>query len=349
MYARSPSCCPGLLPSARHPGAVRGRRHGFTLIELLVVLAILAVLLGLLLPAVQKAREAAGRIRCANNLHQMGVALHLYHDNQGTFPPGYLCTVVPTPPATLSPPARSAPHSRKFDRPPPNVGPFPPNQPGWGWASFLLPYVEQEPLFRQIDFTLPVESPSCLAVRSTPLAIYQCPSDPKTGVFTVMSQWNMNMAQAASNSYAACFGAGGNMNIQPDTGNGVFYRNSRVTLKDVTDGTSTTLAVGERAGFFALSPWAGVMTGGTCRTTPGAPVYTSIVELAPPMALARIGNKTLNSPYCEPYDFFSPHGRVVQFVFVDGSVHPLAQGMNQDVLLGLATIAGGEVVDGSGF
>jgi prepilin-type N-terminal cleavage/methylation domain-containing protein len=320
-----------------------GRRGGFTLIELLVVIAIIAILIGLLLPAVQKVRAAALRIKCSNNLHQIGLALHLYHDAEGTFPPGYLYV----PPATAA--SAKNPRMRRFDRPHAGTGPAAPQGPGWGWAAFLLPYLEQDPLYRQIDFTLPVEGPSSLDARTAILSVYQCPSDWRTGVFMVQSETNKDLAQAASNSYAACFGAGGDLNSAPDSGNGLFYRNSRLGIKDVVDGTSTTLAVGERAGFFALSPWAGVMTGGTCRTTPGAPVYSSIAELAPVMVLARIGNKPLNSPYSEPYDFFSPHGGVVLFVFADGAVHPLAQGISQDVLIGLATVAGGEPIDGGQF
>src|SRR5438477_7728692 len=103
------------------------RRGGFTLIELLVVIAIIAILIGLLLPAVQKVREAASRIKCKNNLKQIGLALHNYHDSQGFFPPGYVSTVG-------------------------SNGPADDRGPGWGWAALLLPYVEQDNLFRQIHF-----------------------------------------------------------------------------------------------------------------------------------------------------------------------------------------------------
>ena len=94
---------------------------------------------------------------------------------------------------------------------------------------------------------------------------------------------------------------------------------------------------------FTQTPWAGVMTGGTARTTPGAPVYTSIAEMAPTMTLARIGNRQFNDRYSEPYDFFSPHSGTLQFLFADGSVHSIGFGTDITVLQALATRAGGEV------
>src|SRR5437660_3207304 len=101
-------------------------RRAFTLIELLVVIAIIAVLIGLLLPAVQKVREAASRLKCKNNLKQIGLAMHNYHDAQGSFPSGYVSSVGPNSPAD--------------DR-----------GPGWGWAALILPYVEQDNLYKQIQ------------------------------------------------------------------------------------------------------------------------------------------------------------------------------------------------------
>src|SRR5436309_597185 len=101
-------------------------RSGFTLIELLVVIAIIAILIGLLLPAVQKVREAASRLKCKNNLKQIGLAMHNYHGVANRFPPGYVSAVA----------------SDGSD-----LG------PGWGWAAHLLPYVEQDNLYKQIDFT----------------------------------------------------------------------------------------------------------------------------------------------------------------------------------------------------
>jgi prepilin-type N-terminal cleavage/methylation domain-containing protein len=316
-------------------------RRAFTLIELLVVIAIFTVLVGLLLPAVQKVREAASRARCLNNLKQIGIAMNLYSNTNESLPAGYIYV----PPASAKP--GSAIHI--FDRPPPPPPTPQPNDPGWGWAALILNDIEQSNLARQINYALPVESPSSLSARINVLALYTCPSDTRTGLFTVQTIKNAGLALAATNSYAACYGNGGLLNTHPDNGNGAFLRNSHTRFTDITDGTSNTFLVGERAAMFAQSPWAGVMTDGTIRTTPGAPVYSSLYELAPAMVLARVGTKTLNSPYSEPYDFFSPHSVVGQFLFADGSAHALSTATDLTVLQGLATINGGEVVDASGF
>ncbi len=317
-------------------------RRAFTLIELLVVIAIITVLVGLLLPAVQKAREAANRTRCLNNLKQIGLAMFMYADSNNSLPSAYIYH-----PAPLKHPPLHLPGTRKLDRPPPK--PSPPQQPGWGWAALILNEIEQSNLARTINYNLPVESPSGLAARTTMLSVYDCPSDQNTGVFTVKTQRNVDLATAATNSYAACFGFGGLPNSNPESGNGAFYRNSQTSITDIKDGTSNTFLVGERAAMFAKSPWAGVISDGTIRTTPGAPVYYSLFEQAPVMVMARIWNKPLNSPLSEPYDFFSPHTAVGNFLFADGSVHSLSIATDLTILQALATINGGEVVDESGF
>jgi prepilin-type N-terminal cleavage/methylation domain-containing protein/prepilin-type processing-associated H-X9-DG protein len=310
---------------------VVGRRHGFTLIELLVVIAIIGVLIGLLLPAVQKIRESARRTDCQNNLRQIGLALHNYEQNQGYFPSAYLYT------------------------PPPDNGPKQASRgvytrPGWGWGSLLLPYLEQGPLASQINPTSPLDDPTNLAIRITVLRVFTCPSDRNTGVFWVKDVSLQDMAQAATNSYAANFGTLGEIGEIPELGDGLFYRGSQVRVSDVTDGLSNTLAIGERGALFVQTPWAGAVSEGMVLTTDGAPVETAHIEEAPVQVMASInGWVTLNSPLSNPYCFFSPHGNVVHFTFADGSVHPLGTAVSYTVLEALASRAGEEVINAGDY
>jgi prepilin-type N-terminal cleavage/methylation domain-containing protein len=298
---------------------------GFTLIELLVVIAIIAILVGLLLPAVQKVREAASRTHCLNNLHQIGLALHTYHDAQGSFPSGYDCQ-----PVNSTQPDQTA--------------------PGWGWAALLLPNIEQGNLAQQISFSLPVEDPSNLAARTMILKLYVCPSDRSTGSFTIDDQNSAPLAQAATNSYAACHGTGVDLDEELDDFNGMFSRNSHVRFADVTDGTSNTIAIGERGSFFTQTAWAGAVSFGTTRITPGAPTSNpAAIEDAATQTLVHVGIHTINDPNADPEDFASPHVGIGNFVFVDGSVHALQAGISISVLQALATRDGGEVVDASAY
>jgi prepilin-type N-terminal cleavage/methylation domain-containing protein len=316
------------------------RRHGFTLVELLVVMAIIGVLIALLVPAVQKARASAMRTDCQNRLKQMALALHSYHDAQGTLPPAYM-----TNHAALK-------KTLIHNRPPPNSF----NQyddPGWGWAALILPFLEEGNLADSINYQLPNYSPTNAAAVTTTLKVYTCPADSETGVFPVQTYQNPNfpvLCSAATISYAACYGDDrGQISTHPDQGNGVFCKNNPLRLTDVKDGTSNTFAIGERAALAAQAPWAGAMTGGTIRTTPDAPVYRSIIEPSPAMAMAEIGNRLLNSPDSEPYDFFSGHYGFVQFAFCDGSVHALSTSTNLALLQALASRAGGEILDGAEY
>jgi prepilin-type N-terminal cleavage/methylation domain-containing protein len=296
---------------------------GFTLIELLVVIAIIAILIGLLVPAVQQVREAANRTQCGNNLKQIGLALHNYHGVYKRFPSGYLCQPQANPNYTA---------------------------PGWGWAAQLLPYLEQGNLYRQINFNLPVEDPSHRGIRTTVLPLFVCPSDSGTGVYTVTSDANTPLADVATNSYAACHGTGPDIEEELDDFNGMFSRNSRIRIADVTDGTSNTIALGERACLFARSPWAGAVSFGTTRVTPGAPAGNpNAVDEAPTQVLGHIAVHTLNDPNADPEDFFSPHPGVGLFLFADGSVRPLYTSVRLSVLQALATRAGGEVVNPDDF
>lgn len=320
------------------------RQRGFTLIELLVSIAIIAILISLLLPAVQSAREAARRTQCQSHLKQIGLALHGYHDVHGSFPSGYIFNGVTKTGPPLDPRLRL--NMFIVDALPPTPRP-PNNQPGWGWIAMSLPFFEQQNLHSRIDFHREVEHAAMKSVREQTLSLFNCPSDDGQGVFRILNQQNKDTSSGATTSYAASFGSFGLINTEPDLGNGIFQRNSHIRIADIKDGTSTTFAVGERAALFARTPWAGVITPGTVRTTPGAPVYTSTIEGAPAMALARMGNRRLNSTWSEPYDFFSAHPQIVYFLFADGSVRGLAESTDHDLLHAMATRNVGEIVGGT--
>jgi prepilin-type N-terminal cleavage/methylation domain-containing protein/prepilin-type processing-associated H-X9-DG protein len=194
-------------------------RSAFTLIELLVVIAIIAILIGLLLPAVQKVREAANRMACSNNLEQIGLALHQYHDTNGHFPPAWV-----------------------------GVSYF----PGWGWPSFLLPWLEQENLYKEMNVaTGPFGTPGARytdassipgRLTQTKLKVFRCPSD--TG-----PDLNPDRGNHAMSNYRGVAGPYGEryfpfFTFDSDAG-GVLIQNITFAFKDITDGTSNTLAVGE--------------------------------------------------------------------------------------------------------
>ena len=308
----------------------RVRRWGLTLIELLVVIAIIAVLIGLLLPAVQAVREQANKAACQNNLKQIGLALHNYHDVMQSFPPGFLYR--PNDPHQGTPPQLLHMDTR----------------PGWGWASYLLPHLEQDGLARRINQVIRVEDSQYRGLRTTILRVFVCPSDRETGVFWLRGPIIERVAEAATNSYAACFGSEAPIGEVPEEGTGLFFRNSRICIKDVTDGTSTTLAIGERVALFVRTPWIGAISGGMVETTPGAPVYYTLLEEAAVQTLATF-YVPLNSPYSIPYCFFSAHKGSGWFTFADGSVRAVAFSAEYEVLNALATRAGGEIISSDAY
>jgi prepilin-type N-terminal cleavage/methylation domain-containing protein/prepilin-type processing-associated H-X9-DG protein len=293
-------------------------RQAFTLIELLVVIAIIGILIGLLLPAIQKVREAANRAKCVNNLKQIGLACHNYHDTQGTFPPGYLA-----------------------------LASYPETTPGWGWAAFLLPFLEQENLFKQINFNQPVE----LAPRSQViLPMLLCPSDtPATVPFSVLDVTFAPLMVAAPCSYAATVGQDAS-DVADPKGDGVFYRNSRIRLADITDGASCTTMIGDRAWVQTNGIWAGAPNNALCRA--GARnAWPNATGPAPTLILAH--NNWINITTDADGgldDFSSNHAGGVNLLFADGSVHFLhsitQDGQERRSFWALGTRAGGEVIVG---
>jgi prepilin-type N-terminal cleavage/methylation domain-containing protein/prepilin-type processing-associated H-X9-DG protein len=314
-------------------------RRGFTLIELLVVIAIIAVLIGLLLPAVQKVRAAAARIRCSNNLRQLGLAAHNYHDVNRAFPPGVNQAQYP-----------SAPQYR-----------------GYTLFVYLLPYAEQDNLYRQWDFTNPLNNASggTSARTATVLALLLCPAD--------MIPQNPVTSQGRTYALTSYGGNGGSRSFDPTAAatDGVFHttgpgsqpapNQAPVRLADITDGTSNTLLFGER------SHW-----------DPNYDTYASAgLASRPSMAFwgwwaasegrLAIGDVTLSAyvplnyqvpsangsggagPF-KPVEeqrvcaFGSNHGSGANFTLADGSARFIAQSIPLATLRQLATRAGGEVV-----
>lgn len=239
---------PGKL-SVKSTNAVRA----FTLVELLVVIAIIGILVALLLPAVQSAREAARRSHCANNFRQVGLAMHTYHDAIGTFPPSHIIWVQT---------------QRSTCGPRPNNGTW----YGFGWGVLILPYMEQTAVWEQFDPGVQLSVASTLPnfrVAATRLGTYLCPSDPQQGELVVMTGTGSNgvhpdedvrqsnMAVTADSVDWSCD------NLWPKqfpVNNGVLGALHGTDLKHVTDGTSNTFMVGEVTGggqgSYAGHPWA---------------------------------------------------------------------------------------------
>lgn len=286
----------------------RDRNHsGFTLVELLVVIAIIGILIALLLPAVQAAREAARRVNCTNNLKQIGIALHNYHDTMGQFPSGIISSV---------PPSR-------------------PNMPKWGWAALILPYVEQGPLSDTINVKGVELDPQILAAKAgntvldaalrTKISGYRCPSDTakdyfSTGTPTATERY---LNDSAGSPYAApvanYVGVSGLYDLGKPN-NGVLFVDSRINMRDIIDGTSNVIAVGERHNdcWFGPATWLGA---GDLSTYPYG-IYTTLGNVRWPINELLKANP--NDTRCKDgFGSFHPGGAM--FVFCDGSVHFLSE------------------------
>jgi prepilin-type N-terminal cleavage/methylation domain-containing protein/prepilin-type processing-associated H-X9-DG protein len=310
---------------------------GFTLIELLVVMAVISVLIGLLLPAVQAAREAARRIQCTNNLKQIGIALHNYQTAQGVFPPGY---------SSLWKLDGSDYGVAEDD-----VG------HGWGWASMILPHMEQSMVYNAINFGLTMTFPANDTAQLLRISSYLCPSDSQKQTVPVRNQDNTaTVYTVGTGNYVGMYGTG-EIADAPGRGNGLFYRNSRHTFADIADGSSQTMMAGERSHNLSYVTWTGRAIGGwlfrTSSVEGGQDLFVADPEESFTMILGPVGLKdglrTPNDRMAHVEDYWSFHTGGVNFLFADGSVRGIKNTINPLIYRALATRAGGEVISSDSF
>jgi prepilin-type N-terminal cleavage/methylation domain-containing protein/prepilin-type processing-associated H-X9-DG protein len=313
----------------RNTRSTAGR--AFTLIELLVVIAIIAILVGLLLPAVQAAREAARRAQCANNLKQVGLAMHNYHSARDVFPPGYTSNTQN------------------------NLVTGAETGPGWGWATLILSELEQKPLYDSVNFSLAITDPGSRTTRTTNLSVFLCPSNAGgTGPVTLRDGAGIVVVNdLAAGQYIA---SAGQLEVEEFAAlnNGVFFRNSRIGFRDITDGTSTTLMAGERSRNVADASWVGAIPFAFACNNPSWKYQDC--ETANVLILAHTGPSP-DEPWVDVPnykgsgvdDYWSLHPAGCNFLFCDGSVRFVKETVNPNVFSYLATRAGGEVISSDAF
>jgi len=298
------------------------RLRGFTLIELLVVMAIIAILISLLLPAVQQAREAARRTQCKNNLKQIGLALHNYHDVHNTFPSGWIAINSTT----------RLPNAHEGIN-------------GAGWGTMILPYMEQTNLYQRFNANFAIHDTVNLGFLNNTIASYRCPSDPQPERWKIEEEGSPGtvIVELPIANYIGSFGPDGLDDCENSPGTapvlasgqckseGMFYHNSAVRIRDITDGTTNTYMVGERrtkvsAGWY--STWTGMVA-------EGEEAFQRILGES---------DHVPNDPVAHFDDFSSNHTGGAQFVMGDGSCRFISENIDKGVYQSLATIQGSEVV-----
>lgn len=305
----------------------RARFHGFTLIELLVVIAIIGVLVALLLPAVQQAREAARRTQCRNNLKQIGIALHNYHDQAGSFPPGTIF-----------------------------------GDQDYGWATFLLPSLDQANLYNQFDFNnygSVITSNSVYTERSLPLVpgvtdtvlpAFLCPTNSMLTRSPIRpgagSPSGASLGGFGRTDYKGCLGSGGAAITGMFGKIKATYRPTRI--RDVLDGTSNTFAVGE-----GYTKFARAIDGPTHPNVGDFPVWIGTnnqhQNVIAETSVAHIpnGGAALAVTVLNQFDdcFASLHTGGVMFLFADGSVRFISDNINMQTYSYLGDKADGNVAN----
>jgi prepilin-type N-terminal cleavage/methylation domain-containing protein/prepilin-type processing-associated H-X9-DG protein len=337
-------------------------RRAFTLIELLVVIAIIAILIGLVLPAVQKVRSAAERMRCVNNLKQIGLALHGYHDQNGALPPA-LAETYNTPQVT-SPGVSYPPPVTKVD------------YPYISWMTRILPFAEQPAVYRGMQDAFASQQGNALlnpwvnpphTGLATVLSIYKCPSDSRE----YLAEYAADGLTIAFTAYLAVNGR--NLRDIVTSSHGMIYWNSHVKFTDVTDGTSNTLMVGERPpsadlvygwwyagagqfdGIFNLNTGSTDVDLGMAEYDLGSNYQSSINCPLGPYAYGQMvvpygtppgqfnGVGSINNP-CDQFHFWSLHTNGSNFLLGDGSVRFITYDTAPSLMVALSTAANGEPV-----
>jgi prepilin-type N-terminal cleavage/methylation domain-containing protein/prepilin-type processing-associated H-X9-DG protein len=347
-------------------------RPAFTLIELLLVIAIIGVLIGLLLAAVQRVREAANRTQCINNLHQIGLAMHHYQDVEGCLPPSlnnwWPNTYVPIPPHAqdcwrmlILPYVEGDNLWRQavaLEQPgslPPPTSPVPP-----GWQQFWTPAVAYEHIWDS--------SNRYFGPFATVVPVFSCPSDPRT-LRKVQSEGSSTSLSSYLGVNGVDLWAWSTTPTGPDDLRGIMVPTNKyrsdisdrdfpastigTRLAEITDGTSNTLLIGERPPSHGLDwGWAfgcfGEDGAGTLDCTLGVNEVNlqnsgvAETDACPPGPYSFSAGQ-INNP-CDVFHFYSPHPGGANFLFADASVHFLSYGIDNATLRALASMSGGEAV-----
>jgi prepilin-type N-terminal cleavage/methylation domain-containing protein/prepilin-type processing-associated H-X9-DG protein len=303
-------------------------RPGFTLIELLVVIAIIAILIGLLLPAVQKVREAAARMKCSNNLKQLGLAMHNAHDTNGVFP--------------ASQPLGYYSGSWYSDNPAPK------DYDRSCWVYPILPNLEQGPLYTQVQtfLTAPNTHTCSTAFSKSLVSTLSCPSDPQMPKVSALGQ-------GIHTSYVVCHGNGYATPTSDPRGlnlNGIFYGMSKVTMVGISDGTSNTVMLSEIANNQDTGThdirgrvWNAIHAGTSVSTIypPNSPIGDNVMGYCVARPGAPCGTQSVTNAYTVAR---SSHTGGVNACYADGSVRFVTNSITPANWLAAGTRAGGEVI-----
>jgi prepilin-type N-terminal cleavage/methylation domain-containing protein/prepilin-type processing-associated H-X9-DG protein len=297
------------------------RPHGFTLVELLVVITIIAILIALLLPAVQAAREAARRIQCANNMKQVGLAIALYHESQGLFPTGG--------------------GTSQFG----GLWTF-------EWSGLIMPFIEQGNVASQIKYDYAYDRVENQAVIKTFVGTYHCPSSAPEKLSTCC-RYIPGIEDAAPTRYSAIYTSNAapygiwtdaTKNTRNQLYTGCIFADSAIRMRDVTDGTSQTLIVGERDSYPDDDPWKSTSGQDYCPNAKCefANIWAGVARITTYYGI----NK---GRFYQQSGVMSQHPGGANFTFVDAHVAFLNEAINQQTLTALTTRNGNEVINSADY